>query len=33
MQAKTVTNGLRYSTLIVNQMHFKSHVQLKDSYL
>ena len=32
MQAETVTNGLRYSKLIVVQMHFKSHVQLKDRY-
>ena len=33
MQAETVTNGLRYSKSIVVQMHFKSHVQLNDSYL
>ena len=33
MQAETTTNGLRYSKLIVDQIHFKSHVQLKDSYL
>ena len=31
MQAETVTNGLRYSKLIVVQMHFKSHVQLKNT--
>ena len=33
MQAETATNGLKYSKLIVDQMHFKSHVKLKDSYL
>ena len=33
MQAETATNDLRYSKLIVDQMHFKSHVQLKDNYL
>ena len=33
MQAETVTNSLRYSKLIVDQMHFKSHVQQKDNYV
>ena len=33
MQAETVTNSLRYSKLIVVQMHFKSQGQKKDNYV